>query len=41
MAFNAGSVLASLAQGYMLGQWVTGFRSDGWATLFSALIAVC
>ena len=41
MAFNAGSVLASLAQGYMLGQWVTGFRSDGWATLFSVLIAVC
>jgi cytochrome d ubiquinol oxidase subunit II len=40
-AFNAGSVLASLAQGYMLGQWVTGFRDDGWATLFSALIAVC
>ncbi len=40
-AFNAGSVLTSLAQGYMLGQWVTGFRSDGWATLFSALIAVC
>ena len=41
MAFNAGSVLASLAQGYMLGQWVTGFRGDGWATLFSSLIAVC
>ncbi len=40
MAFNAGSVLASLAQGYMLGQWVTGFRDDDWATLFSALIAV-
>ena len=40
-AFSAGSVLASLAQGYMLGQWVTGFRGDGWATLFSALIAVC
>jgi cytochrome d ubiquinol oxidase subunit II len=40
-AFNAGSVLASLAQGYMLGQWVTGFRNDGWATLFSALIALC
>ena len=40
-AFNAGSVLASLAQGYMLGRWVTGFRDDGWATLFSALIAVC
>jgi cytochrome d ubiquinol oxidase subunit II len=40
-AFNTGSVLASLAQGYMLGRWVTGFRDDGWATLFSALIAVC
>lgn len=40
-AFNTGSVLASLAQGYMLGQWVTGFGGDGWATLFSALIAVC
>jgi cytochrome bd ubiquinol oxidase subunit II len=40
-AFNAGSVLASLAQGYMLGRWVTGFRDDGWAALFSALIAVC
>ena len=40
-AFNAGSVLASLAQGYMLGRWVTGFREDGWAILFSALIAVC
>jgi cytochrome d ubiquinol oxidase subunit II len=40
-AFNAGSVLASLAQGYMLGRWVTGFRDDGWATLFAALIAAC
>jgi cytochrome d ubiquinol oxidase subunit II len=40
-AFHAGSVLASLAQGYMLGQWITGFRDDGWASLFSALIAVC
>ena len=40
-AFNLGSVLASLAQGYMLGEWVTGFRGDGWATLFSALIALC
>jgi cytochrome d ubiquinol oxidase subunit II len=39
--FNAGSVLASLAQGYMLGRWVTGFRDDVWAALFSALIAVC
>jgi cytochrome bd ubiquinol oxidase subunit II len=40
-AFHAGSVLASLAQGYMLGRWVTGFRDDAWAGLFSALIAVC
>ena len=40
-AFNAGSVLASVAQGFMLGRWVTGLRGDGWATLFSALIAVC
>jgi len=40
-AFNVGSVLASLAQGYMLGRWVTGFHDDGRATLFSALIAVC
>jgi len=40
-AFNAGSAIASLAQGYMLGQWVTGLRGDSWAVLFSALIAVC
>ena len=40
-AFSAGSVLASLAQGFMLGRWVTGLRDDGWATLFSLLIAVC
>ncbi|MDZ7589244.1 MAG: cytochrome d ubiquinol oxidase subunit II [Rubrivivax sp.] len=39
--FNAGSVLASLAQGYMLGRWVTGFRDDLWAVGFSALIAMC
>ena len=41
LAFHGGSVLAGLAQGYMLGRWVTGFRDDGWAALFSALIAVC
>jgi cytochrome d ubiquinol oxidase subunit II len=40
-AFHAGSVLASLAQGYMLGQWIIGFRSDWWAIAFAALIAVC
>ncbi len=41
MAFHAGSVLASLTQGYMLGRWVSGFREDGWAMLFAALIALC
>ena len=41
IAFNAGSAMASLAQGYMLGQWVTGLRGDSWAVLFSALIALC
>lgn len=41
IAFHAGSVLASLAQGYMLGQWIIGFRGDWWAIAFAALIAVC
>jgi len=40
-AFHVGSVLASLAQGYMLGQWIIGFRGDWWAIAFAALIAVC
>ena len=26
-----------LAQGYMLGHWITGFRDDGWATLVLAV----
>lgn len=39
--FNAGSVLASLTQRYMVGQWVIGFRDEGRTTLFLALIAVC
>ena len=40
--FNVGSVLASLAQRYMLFRWVIGFRDDGRTTLFLALIAyVC
>ncbi|MEW6704235.1 MAG: cytochrome d ubiquinol oxidase subunit II [Pseudomonadota bacterium] len=40
-AFFAGSALASLAQGWMLGRYVTGF-ADGWGyTLFAAAIALC
>ena len=39
-AFSAGSLLASLAQGWMLGRYVTGF-AEGWAyTLFAACIAL-
>ena len=40
-AFHAGSVLAGLAQGYMLGQWIIGFRADWWAVAFGALIGAC
>jgi cytochrome bd ubiquinol oxidase subunit II len=39
-AFFAGSTLASLAQGWMLGRYVTGL-ADGWAaTAFAAVIAL-
>jgi cytochrome d ubiquinol oxidase subunit II len=39
-AFFAGSMVASLAQGWMLGRYVTGFL-EGWLyTLFAALIAL-
>jgi cytochrome d ubiquinol oxidase subunit II len=40
-AFFAGSVLAGLAQGYMLGLWVVGFRGDLWAHAFAVLIGAC
>ena len=40
-AFGLGSLLASAAQGYMLGAWITGFQSDAWSHLFSALIGLC
>ena len=40
-AFFTGSLLASWSQGYMLGELITGFRSDGWSHLFSALIGLC
>lgn len=40
-AFWAGSLSASWAQGYMLGQLVCGFRSDLVSMAFSALIGIC
>ena len=40
-AFRAGSLAASWAQGYMLGQLITGFRSDAASMAFSALIGLC
>jgi cytochrome d ubiquinol oxidase subunit II len=40
-AFATGSALAALAQGWMLGRYITGFE-DGWGfTLFAAAIALC
>ncbi len=40
-AFYAGSLLAALSQGWMLGSYILGFK-DSWAAhAFSALIAVC
>ncbi|WP_444928493.1 cytochrome d ubiquinol oxidase subunit II [Microbulbifer sp. SSSA002] len=38
--FKAGSIITSLAQGYMLGQYVIGFKPDWSAQLFSALSAL-
>lgn len=40
-AFYTGSLLASWAQGYMLGQLITAFKTDLASTLFSALIGLC
>jgi cytochrome d ubiquinol oxidase subunit II len=39
--FKVGSLLATLAQGYMLGMFVMGFEYTAAAFLFSALSAVC
>ena len=39
-AFFGGSLLAALAQGYMLGRFVTGFTEDLWSLLFACLIAL-
>ena len=40
-AFFGGSLLASLAQGYMLGKMVTGFADSVWSYLFAGLIGLC
>lgn len=39
-AFIAGSILASCAQGWMLGRYITGFAEGTTFTLFAALIAL-
>jgi cytochrome bd ubiquinol oxidase subunit II len=38
--FAAGSLATTLAQGWMLGAYVTGFQNDTWGLLFSAGIAI-
>jgi cytochrome d ubiquinol oxidase subunit II len=39
--FRFGSILTSLAQGYMLGQYVVGFQQDAISIGFSILSALC
>jgi cytochrome d ubiquinol oxidase subunit II len=39
--FKAGSIIATLSQGYMLGSYVMGFEQSLPAFLFSALSAIC
>lgn len=38
--FSAGSLVTTLAQGWMLGAYITGFKNDTWGLLFSAGIAI-
>jgi len=38
--FAGGSLITTLAQGWMLGAYVTGFQNDAWGLLFSAGIAL-
>jgi len=40
-AFFAGSLVAALSQGYMLGQLVLGFETSLFAVVFSAFIGLC
>ena len=39
--FMAGSLIATLAQGYMLGSYIVGFETTPQALLFGALTALC
>ncbi len=39
--FSLGSIMATLSQGYMLGQYIVGFDSGFYATLFSWASAFC
>ena len=41
LAFFGGSLVTALAQGYMLGSYILGFKHDWSAFAFSWLIAVC
>jgi cytochrome d ubiquinol oxidase subunit II len=40
LIFLAGSALTALSQGFMLGAYVLGLRSDLWATLFSLTVGL-
>jgi cytochrome bd ubiquinol oxidase subunit II len=40
-AFYAGSLLAALSQGWMLGHYILGFENSWQAHAFAALIAIC
>lgn len=40
-AFFAGSLMASLSQGYMLGKYIIGLHTGMYASLFAFLVAVC
>ncbi len=40
-AFYAGSLIAALSQGWMLGSYILGFQAGWPATLFCVLIALC
>ena len=39
-AFHAGSLVVALAQGVMLGRYVTGFEAGAWAWAFAAFVGV-
>jgi cytochrome d ubiquinol oxidase subunit II len=39
-AFHAGSLIAALAQGVMLGRYVTGFEAGAWAWAFALFVGV-